>query len=118
MAHAARGFGCRSQAHLVEQVIDKSFENWECAFTQQGLCRAHNIHVWNTEHFHSISTITIYKLLIYWIWPGITHRIKTQNGPLGRGILVVANSGSFNSFNLFANDFVSDLVRVLLLGTF
>ncbi|KYN09017.1 hypothetical protein ALC57_18984 [Trachymyrmex cornetzi] len=41
-----------------------------------------------------------------------------QNGPLGRGILVVANSGSFNSFNLFANDFVSDLERVLLLGTF
>ncbi|KYN30832.1 hypothetical protein ALC56_14643 [Trachymyrmex septentrionalis] len=106
MAHAARGFGCRSQAHLVEQVIDKSFENWECAFTQQGLCRAHNIHIWNTEHFHCIGAITIYKLL------------KTQNGPLGRGILVVANSGSFNSFNLFANDFVSDLERVLLLGTF
>ncbi|KYM88518.1 hypothetical protein ALC53_03001 [Atta colombica] len=106
MAHAARGFGCRSQAHLVEQVINKSFENWERAFTQQGLCRTHNIHVWNTEHFHCVSTITIYKFL------------KTQNGPLGRGILVVANSGSFNSFNLFANDFVSDLERVLLLGTF
>lgn len=68
------------QAHLVEQVIDKRFENRKRALAQQGLRRADNVHVWNTEHFHRVGAVTVYKLLIYRIWPGVAHWIILMCG--------------------------------------
>lgn len=70
----------RRQTHLVKQMIDKGFENGKRALAQQGLRRAYDIHVRNTEHFHRVGAITIYKLLIYRIWPGVAHRIILMRG--------------------------------------
>lgn len=70
----------RGQAHLVKQMIDEGFENWKCALAQQGLRRADDVYVWNTEHLHRVGAIAVYELLIYRVRPGVAHRIVLVRG--------------------------------------
>lgn len=60
-------------------MIDKRFENGKRALGQQGLRRAHDIHIRNAEHLHRISAVTVHELLIYRIRSGVAHRMRGQS---------------------------------------